>query len=74
MSSCWALTSLPGYLAEVHSFSGASQVMLVVKNPHANLGDTGDSSSVPGWGRSPGGGNDTPFQYSALGNPMDRGV
>ena len=54
MSSCWALTSLPGYLAEVHSFSGASQVMLVVKNPHANLGDTGDSSSVPGWGRSPG--------------------
>ena len=74
MSSCWALTSLPGCFAEVHSFSGASQVTLVVKNPPANSGDKGDSSSFPGWGRSPGGGNDTPFQYSCLGNPMDRGA
>ena len=32
----------------------------VVKNPPANAGDT---SSVPGLGRSPGGGHGTPLQY-----------
>ena len=41
----------------------------VVKNPPANAGDT---SSIPGSGRSPGGGNGNPLQYSCLGNPMDR--
>ena len=30
--------------------------------------------SVPGLGRSPGGGNGKLFQYSSLGNPMDRGA
>ena len=35
-----------------------------------NAGDTG---SVPGSGRSPGGGNGNPLQYSCLENPMDRG-
>ena len=29
---------------------------------------------IPGLGRSPGGGNDNPPQYSCLKNPMDRGV
>ena len=43
----------------------------VVKNPPANAGDT---SSIPGSGRSPGGGNSNPLQYSCLGNPMDRGA
>ena len=43
----------------------------VVKNPPTNAGDVG---SVPGLGRSPGGGNDNPLQYSCLGNPMDRGT
>ena len=28
----------------------------------------------PVWGRSPGGGNGNPLQYSCLGNPMDRGA
>ena len=42
----------------------------VVKEPTCNIGDTG---SVPGLGRSPGGGNDNPLQYSCLGNPVDRG-
>ena len=40
----------------------------MVKNPPANIGDTG---SIPGWGRSPGEGNDNPLQYSCLGNPKD---
>ena len=43
---------------------------LVVKNPPANSGDTG---SIPGSGRSPGEGNSNLFQYSCLGNPIDRG-
>ena len=37
-------------------------------------GDAGDMGSIPGPGRSPGGGNDNPFQYSCLENPMDRGA
>ena len=34
----------------------------------------GDPGLIPGLGRSPGGGNGNPFQYSWLGNPMDRGA
>ena len=45
---------------------GASQVALVVKNPPANAGDIRDVGSIPGSGRSPGGGrNDNPPQYSS---------
>ena len=33
-----------------------------------------DLGSIPGWGRSPGGGNGNPLQYSCLENPMDRGT
>ena len=47
---------------------------LVVKNPAANAGDTWDSSLIPGSGRSAGGGNGNPCQYSCLENPMDRGA
>ena len=43
---------------------------LVVKNSPANAGDAG---SVSESGRSPGGGNGNPLQYSCLENPMDRG-
>ena len=34
----------------------------------------GDAGLIPGSGRSPGEGNGNPFQYSCLGNPMDRGA
>ena len=34
----------------------------------------GDSASIPGSGRSPGGGHDNPLQFSCLENPMDRGA
>ena len=54
--------------------SGASQVALVVKNPLANAGDIRDTGSVPGSGRSPGGGHGNPLHYSCLEDPMDRGV
>ena len=40
----------------------------------ANVEDTGDTGSIPGWRRSPGEGNDNPFQYSCLENSMDKGV
>ena len=53
---------------------GASQVVLVVKNPSANAGDKRDVGLIPGLERSPGGGNGNPLQYSCLGNPMDRGA
>ena len=43
----------------------------VVNNPSASVGDMG---SIPGLGRSPGGGNGNPLQYSCLGNPMDGGA
>ena len=54
-----------------------SQVALLVKNLLANAGDTGDLrdvGSIPGLGRSPGGGHSNPLQYSCLENPMDGGV
>jgi len=51
----------------MRGFPGGS----VVKNPTANAGDVG---LIPGLERSPGEGNGNPFQYSRLGNPMDRGA
>ena len=48
-------------------FPGAS----VIKNSPTNAGDAG---SIPGRGRSPGGGHDNPLQYSCLENPRDRGA
>ena len=44
----------------------------VLKNPPANAGDTRDTCSIAGLGRSPGEGNANPLQYSCLENPMDR--
>ena len=46
-------------------FPGSS----VVKNSPANVGDAG---LIPGLGRSSGEGNDNPFQFSCLGNPMNK--
>ena len=43
----------------------------MVKNLPANPGDTG---LIPGLGRSLGGGNGNPLQYSCLENPVDRGA
>ena len=47
----------------------------MVKNPPANAGDIRDVGSIPGSGRSPGGGNGNPLQVPFLpGNPKDRGA
>ena len=50
----------------------ASQVALLVKNLSAKAGDLTDAGSIPGSGRSPGGGHGNPLQYSCLENPIDR--
>ena len=41
------------------------------KDPAANAGDVRDKGSIPRLGRSPGGENGNPLQYSCLENPMD---
>ena len=40
------------------AFLSASQVVLMTKNPPARAGDIRDAGSIPGLGRSPGGGHD----------------
>ena len=49
-------------------------MVLVVRNPPANAGDTKDVGSIPRSGRSHGEGNGNPLQYSCLENSMDRGA
>ena len=44
----------------------------MLKNPPANAGDIRDAVSIPGSGRSLGGGHGNPLEYSCLENPMDR--
>ena len=51
-------------------FPGASGV----KNPPANAGDAEDMDLIPESGRSSGGGNTNPLQYSCLKNSMKRGA
>ena len=46
----------------------------VVRNLPASAGDAGDVGLIPGLGRSPGGRNGNPPQYSCLENPMDSGA
>ena len=67
----WAYRGENSLLVGPH---GASLVALVIKNPPANAGDIRDAISIPGSGRSPGGGYGNPLQYSCLENPMDRGA
>ena len=62
-------------LVSVKKVTGwTSQGVLMVKNPPTKAGDLTDIDSIPGSGRSPGGGHGNPLQYSCLENPMDRGA
>ena len=56
------------------SINGASQLVLVIKNPPTNAGGLRDTGSIPGLGRSPGVGHGIPYQYSKVEHPMDRGA
>ena len=54
------------YIIFTYITTWASQVAIVVKNLSANAGDVRDVGSIPGSGRSPGGGYGNPLQYSCL--------
>ena len=56
----------------VFPFHRSGKVALVVKNPPTNAEGIRCAGSIPGLGRSPGGGNGNPTQHSCLENPMDR--
>ena len=57
------------WLVLLYLNSGASQVVLVVKNMPDNAGDLRGVDSIPGSGKSPGGGHGNSLQYSCLENP-----
>ena len=70
-----SLSDFLSFLKLRYSWStGASQVVPVPKNLPPNAGGIRDTGSIPGSGRSPGGENGNPLQYSYLGNPMNRGA
>ena len=66
------VSGFPDFVALIASVPEASQVVLVVKDPPSKAGDITDAGSILGSGRSPGGGQGYPLQYSCLENPMDR--
>ena len=47
---------------------------LEVKNQPSKARELRNAGSIPGWERSPGGGDGNPLQYSCLENPVDRGT
>ena len=55
-------------LGQLENFPGG----LGVKNLPGKAGASADAGSIPGLGRSPGGGNGNPLQFWCQGNPMDR--
>ena len=57
-------------LKKLHSQAGPSQVVPVVKNPPASVGNQRDTGLIPESGRPPGEGNGNPLQYSCLENPQ----
>ena len=65
-----ALWDLQRQLELIHSFP----LWLSGKEHTCSAGDTGDVDSISESGRSPGGGNGNPLQYSCLENSMDRGA
>ena len=69
MNVRWCLIVLLIYISVMTSegFPGGSVVMSLPAS-------AGNMGSIPGLGRSPGGGNDNPLEYSCLKNPMDRGA
>ena len=67
-AACWVLVI---YCINIQSSVWAFQVAIVVKNSPANEGDIRDTGSIPGLGRSPGGGCDNPLRYSCLENSRD---
>ena len=59
---------------KLRSFSNENWTSLVAQMVKTLPAMLGDLCWIPGWGRSPGGGNGNPLQSSCLENPMDRGT
>ena len=57
-------------MAIIKDFTGGTSS----KEPPANARDVRVAGSIPGLGRSPGGGHGNPLQYSYLKNSVDRGA
>ena len=62
-----------------YTFLGITHIIglpwwLSVKESACISGDVGDTGLIPGSGRSSGGGQSNPLQYSCLENPMERGA
>ena len=72
---CWKVTVIERMTLSLkmglYILNQASLVVQIMKESTCNIGDPG---SIPGSGRSPGGRNGYPLQYSCLENPMDRGA
>ena len=68
------MTEDTSHAPQLRPIAGASQVVLEIKNPLANAGDTRDTGLNPGSRGSPEVGSDNPLQYSCLENSMDRAV
>ena len=72
---CWKVTVIERMTLSLKMglciLNQASLVVQIMKESTCNIGDPG---SIPGSGRSPGGRNGYPLQYSCLENPMDRGA
>ena len=64
--------SHPGHHRALSRVLCATQYVLICYRFSAC--STGDPSSIPGLGRSPGEGHSNSLQYSCLENPMDRGA
>ena len=60
-------TAIVSHLGYIGGFPGGS-------DGKASACNAGDPGSIPGWGRSLGGGNGNPLQHSCLENPRDGGA
>ena len=61
-------------MLQVHPFTVHSFQFCSLVAPFESACSAGDPGSIPGSGRSPGGGHSNPLQYSRLENSMDRGA
>ena len=59
---------------QVHPFNHCTPSLSGGSDGKESACNAGDLGSIPGLGRSPGGGHNNPLQYSCLENPMDRGA
>ena len=75
---CVSVSQASNWVKDGSILGGLNQVAVEVNNLPANAGDKRDlgliPGSIPGSGRSPGGGHGSPLQYSCLENPMERGA